>query len=118
MSDSLLHPERFGVDSDCGIGYGRNVLGAAEYVDDVDRNRNVFQASIRFVAEHFGFVGIHRNDLIADRLEIGSDFMRRAMGLRGKADDGDGFGIAKKIGDRVRGFRRVFREIEFHQFVG
>ncbi len=43
MRNSLLRPQTFGVDNDGGIGDGRDILGAAEDIDDVDRDRHVLR---------------------------------------------------------------------------
>jgi hypothetical protein len=103
VSNSLLEPEAFGVDGDGGVGDRGDVFGTAKDVDDVDGDGDVFEAGIGFLAEDFGFVWVHRDDLIADRLEVGGDLVRGAKRIRGKTDDGDGFGLAEKGGDGVGG---------------
>ena len=75
VGDALLEPEAFGADGDGGIGYGRDVFDAAEDVDDVDRDRDVFEASVGFLAEDLGFVRVHRDDLVAGTLEVGGHLM-------------------------------------------
>ena len=101
VGNSLLEPQRFGADRDGGIGDGGNVLCAAEDVDDVDGKWNVFEAGVGFFAEDFGFVGIDGDDFVAGTLEVGRDFVGRSSGVRGETDDGNGFGGAEEIKDRV-----------------
>jgi hypothetical protein len=98
-----LEPKDFGFDGDGGIGYRRNIFGAAEDVNDVDRIGDVFEAGIGFFAEDFGFVGIDGNDAIADGLEVGSDCVAGTGGIRGETDYGDGFGGAEEVEDWVGG---------------
>jgi hypothetical protein len=101
VGDSLLEPESFGVDGNGGIGYRGNVLGAAEDVDNIYRDGDVFEAGVGFFAEDFGFVGIDGDDFVADALEVGSDFVGGALRIGGETDNGDGFGGAEKVGDGV-----------------
>lgn len=75
MRNSLLEPERFGVNGDGGIGDGGNIFGAAEDVNDINGDRNIFEASVRFFAENFGLIWIHGDDFVADGLEIGGNFV-------------------------------------------
>jgi hypothetical protein len=114
VRDALLEPEDFGADGDGGIGDGRYALRTAKDVDDVDGLGDVFEAGIGCLAEHFAFVGIDGDDAIADRLEIGGDFVRGAVGIRGETDDGDGFGLAEDLRDGVRGSGIVVGEMEEH----
>lgn len=79
--DAELEPEDFRANGDGGIGDGRNVLRAAKNVNDIDGLGDVFKAGIAFFAEHFGFVGIDRNDAVAGALEIRSDFMGGPQGI-------------------------------------
>ena len=114
VGDSLLEPEGFGVNGDGGIGHARDVFGAAKDVNDVNGERNVFESRVRFLAEHFGFVGIDGDDFVAGGLEVGGDAVRWTEAAGGKADDGDGFGAAEEIADRVGGCGRVCGEMEEH----
>jgi hypothetical protein len=117
VSDAQLKPQSFGFDGDGGIGYGRNVFGAAEDVDDIDGMGDDFQAGIGFFAEDFGFVGVDGNDAVAGGLEVGGDFVGRTAGIGGEADDGDGFGGAEEIGDGVGGWKSVVWEMKVHEFL-
>lgn len=110
-----MEPKGFGVDGDSGIGYGRNFFGAAENVDDADGDGDVFEARIRFLAEDFGFVGIDGDDGVTGGLEVGGDFVGGAARIRGKTDDGDGFGLAEEIGDGVRSGGSVGGEMDLHK---
>jgi hypothetical protein len=101
VRDSQLKPKRFGANCDGGSGDGRNILGAAEDIDDVDGRRHIFEACIGFLAEDFALVGVDGNDAVADGLEIGGDFVGGTTGIRGETDDGNGFGLAEKIGDGI-----------------
>jgi hypothetical protein len=103
VRDSLLEPEGFGVDGDRGIGDRRDVRWTPKDVDDVDRERNVLEARVGFFAQDFGFVGIDGHDLVAGGLQVGGDAVGRAETVRGKTDDGDGFGVAEKIADGIGG---------------
>ena len=114
VGNSLLQPEGFGVDGDGGVGYGRDIFRAAEDVDNVDGERDVFEAGVGFFAEDFGFVGIDGDDFIAGALEVRGDLVGRAARVGGEADDGDGFGRAKKIADRVGGYGRAFGRLHEH----
>jgi len=114
VGNSLLQPEGFGVDGDGGLGDGRDVLGPPKDIDDVDGEWNVFEASIRFFAKNLGFVGVDGDDFVADALEVGGDFVGRAAGVGREADDGDGFGRAKKVADRVGGYGRAFGRLHEH----
>jgi hypothetical protein len=98
-----LEPDGFGANGDGRVDNGRNFFGATENVDDVDGLGDVLQARIGFRAEHFPFVGIDRNDAIADGLEIGGDFVAGPGGIARKADNGDGFCNAEKIEDGIGG---------------
>jgi hypothetical protein len=50
-----LEPKDFGFDGDGGIGYRRNIFGAAEDVNDVDRIGDVFEAGGGIRGEtHYG----------------------------------------------------------------
>jgi hypothetical protein len=115
VGNSLLEPESFSVDGDGRVGYGRDVFRAAEDVDDVDGEWNVFEAGIGFFAENFGFVGIDGNDLVADGLQVGSDLVGGAAGIGGEPDDGDGFRVAEEIADGIGGIRQVVRKVEEHE---
>lgn len=79
VGNSLLEPERFGVDGDGGIGDRWNFFGAAEDVDDVNGFWDVFKTSIGLLAKNFGFVGIDRDDFVTDGLKVGRDFVRGTM---------------------------------------
>ena len=68
-------------------------LRSAEHVDDVDLFGDVFQGGVGLLAEHVGFVGVHRNDAVADCLEPAHDAVRRAVRFRGRAHDRDGLGF-------------------------
>jgi hypothetical protein len=96
-----LEPENFGFDGDGGVGNGRHVFGPAEDVDNVNGFRDVFEARVGFFAEDFGFVGINGDDAVADRLEIRSDSVAGTDWIRGKSDDGDGFGGTEEVEDGV-----------------
>jgi hypothetical protein len=98
-----LEPKNFGFDGDSGVCDGRHVFGAAEDVDDVDGFGDVFEARVGFCPEGFGFVGIDGDDPIANRLEIGSDFVAGTGWIGGEANDGDGFGGAEDVEDGVGG---------------
>ena len=115
VGNSLLQPEGFGVDGDGGVGYGRDIFRAAEDVDNVDGERDVFEAGVGFFAEDFGFVGIDGDDFIAGALEVRGDLVGRAARVGGEADDGDGFGRAEEIANGVGGGGRVGREMEEHR---
>jgi len=117
VGNSLLEPEDSGANGDGRIGDGRNVFGAAEDIDDVDRLRNVLEAGVGFLAEDLGFVGIDRDDFVADGLKIGSDFMGWAAGIGRKTDDGNGFGFPKDLSYRVGGKRGVVRQVKQHHCV-
>ena len=114
VRDSLLEPEGFGVDGDGGIGDGRDFFGTAEDIDDVDGEWDVFEARVGFLAQHFGFVGTHGDDLVAGALEVGGDFVGGAEGIRGEADNRDGFGLAEKGGDGFLCFRCAIGEMDLH----
>ena len=89
-------------------------MGAAEDVDDIDGLGDIFQAWIGFGAEHFPFVGIDGNHAVTDGLQVGRDFMTGTGGVRGKANDGNGFCLAEKIEDGIGGRWEVVGEIDFH----
>jgi hypothetical protein len=110
MRNSLLQPQTFGVDNDSGIGDGGDMFGAAEDIYDVDGNGHVFEARIGLLAEDFGFVGIDRNDLVANALEVRRDFVGGTERIGGEADDGDGFGVAEQVGDGVVLHKVLMRE--------
>jgi hypothetical protein len=112
--DAQLEPDGFGADGDGGVDDGRNFLGAAEDVDNIDGLGNVLQARTGFRAEHFPFVGIDGNDAVADGLEIQGDFVAGAGGIGGEADNGDGSCDAEEIEDGIGGARGVVGEIDFH----
>jgi len=81
--DSLLHPDYFCADGNGAVDNRRDVFGAAKDVDnfDVVGFRNVFETRIGFFAEDFGFVGIYRDDAIADGLYVLSDAKTGASGI-------------------------------------
>jgi hypothetical protein len=114
VGDSLLEPERFGVDGDGGIGDRRNVFGAAENIDNVDGARGVFETGIGFFAEDLGFVGVDGDDFVPGGLEVGSDFVGRARGVGGEAHYGDGFGGAHKVANCIGGGGGVVWKIDEH----
>jgi hypothetical protein len=114
VRDALLEPEHFGVDGDGGIGYGRNVSGAAEDFDDINGFEDVFQACVGFFAEHFSFVGIDGDDAVAGGLQVSGDFMAGAGGVGRKTDHRDGFGGAEELGDGIRGGSGVVRKVKEH----
>lgn len=115
MRNSLLEPEDFCADGDGGVGDGRDFLGAAENVDDIDAMGDVFEAGIGFLAEDFGFVGIDGDDFVADGLEVGGDLMGGAAGIGREADDGDGSVDAKEMGDGVGSSGDKVWKMEEHQ---
>jgi hypothetical protein len=115
VRDSLLEPEGFGVDGDGGVGDRRDQLGAAEDVNDVDGQWDVFETSVGFFAEDFGFVRIDGDDFVARALQVGSDFVRGTARVGGKTDDGDGFGGAEEVTDGVRKLWNVGRKVEKHE---
>jgi len=114
VGDSLLEPEGFGVNGDGGIGHARDVFGAAKDVNDVNGERNVFESRVRFLAEHFGFVGIDGDDFVAGRLEVGRNTVGGAEAAGGEADDGDGFGVAEEIADGIGGLRSIIGQLDVH----
>jgi len=114
VGDSELQPQSFGADGDGGIGNGRDSFGAAEDVDDVNGDGDVFETGVGFFAEYFPFVRIDGNDAIADGLEVSGDFVGRTGGIGGEADYGDGFGGAEELGDEVGGRKGVVWEMEEH----
>ena len=114
VRNSLLEPERCGMDGNGGIGDGGNVLGAAKDVDNVDRAWNILEASVGFFTEDFGLVGIDGDDSVAGALEVGSDLMGRAARVGGESDNGDGFGGAEEIEDGIRRWRGVIRDLNEH----
>ena len=114
VGNSLLEPEGFRVDSDGGIGHARNVLGAAEDVDDIYGERNVFEAGVGFFAQDFGLVGIDGDDLIAGGLEVGSNAVGGTETTGREADDGDGFGVTEEIANWIWRLGSVFGELEKH----
>ena len=70
MDHALLHPDSASADR-----YGRfNNFGykfrAAENVDDIHWNRNVFQSRVTLFTQNFLLIGIHRNDAIAGSVQI------------------------------------------------
>lgn len=101
VGDALLEPEGFGFDGDGGIGDGGNVFGAAEDVDNVDGMGDVLEAGVGYLAKYFGFVGIDGDDAKAGALEIAGNFVAGAGGIRGEANDGDGFGVEEKVCDGI-----------------
>jgi hypothetical protein len=101
VREALLKPEAFGANCDGGIGDAGNAVGTAEDVDYVDGDGDVFEAGIGFLAEDLGFVGIDGDNLVAGALKVGSDFVRGTHRIRGETDDGDGFGFAEQLCDRV-----------------
>jgi hypothetical protein len=111
VSDSLLEPEAFGMDGDSGIGDRGNFFGTAKNFHDIYGNGNVFEARIGFLPKDFRFVGIDRDDLVADGLQVRGDFVGRTKRIGGQAHDGNGFGLAEKIGDRVGRMGAVRRKV-------
>lgn len=114
MGDAKLEPESFGANGDCGIGDRGDFFGAAEDVDDVDGDGDIFEAGIGFLAEDFGFVGVDGDDGVAGALEVGGDFVGGTKGVGGEADYGDDFGLAEEIGDEVEGWTHLVGEMELH----
>ena len=114
VGNALLEPECLGVNGNGGIGGGWDLFGPTEDVDDIDRKWDVFETGVGFFAKNLGFVGIDGNDFVADALEVGGNFVGGATRVGGKADDGDGFGVAKKIADGIGGLRRAFGNLQEH----
>jgi hypothetical protein len=114
VCNSLLEPETFGVNTDGGIGDGRDEFGAAKNVDDVDGDGNIFEARVGFLAEDHGFVGIDGDDGVADGLKIGGNAVGGSGGVGRQTNDSDGLGLKEEVGDWVGGFYRVFREVDSH----
>jgi hypothetical protein len=117
VGNALLKPEDLGGDGDGRGGNRRNVFGAAEHIDDVDRLGNVLQAAIGFLPEDLGFIGVDREDSVTRGLQIGSDFMGGAAGVRRKTDDGDRLGAAQNLHYRVRRRTGVVRKVKEHHAV-
>src|SRR5439155_8875909 len=61
-----------------------------EDVDDVDAFGDVEERRVRFLAQHFLFARVHRDDVIAGALQLLHDAVRGFLGIRGGADHGDG----------------------------
>jgi hypothetical protein len=117
--DSLLHPDDFCADGDGAVDYRRDVIGAAKDVNDFDvvGFRYVFEARVGFFAEHFGFVGIYRDDAVAGGLYVLSDAETGASGIGREADYRDGFIVFEDIGDYVIAVWPVIGDGSFHSDV-
>lgn len=114
VDDTELKPDGFGVNGDRGVDDRGNFFAAAKNVDDVDGIEDVFEASIGFLAEHFPFVRVDGNDAVADRLEVGRNFVAGAGRIGRETDNGDGFCEAEKIEKWVGTGWPVVGEINFH----
>ena len=64
------------------VDRGHHLIGATKDVDDFDFLRHVFQFRVAFLAQHFPFVRIHRNDAVAGALQIFSDTIARPRRVR------------------------------------
>jgi len=114
VDDTELKPDGFGVNCDRGVDDRVNFFAAAENVDDVDGIGDVFEARIAFLTEHFPFVGIDGNDAVADRLEVGGNFVAGAGSIGRETDNSDGFCEAEKIENGIGRGWVVVGEINFH----
>jgi len=114
IDDTELKPDGFGANGDRGVDDLENFFAAAENVHDVDGIGDVFEARIGFLAEHFPFVGIDGNDAVADRLEVGRNFVAGAGRIGRETDNGDGFCEAEKIEKWIGTGSRLVGEINFH----
>jgi hypothetical protein len=72
------------------IDDSRHMRGGTKHVDQIDRERNVGQAGIRLLAQHFVHQRPHRHDAEAIMLHRLRHPVARACRLRRQSDDGDG----------------------------
>ncbi len=111
--NALLEPKKLCANVDSTLCDRRNVFGTAENVNQIHFFWDIFQAGIRFFAQDFGFVGIYRDDAIAGRLQILGYTKTRTHGIGREANDGNGLGVTKDIGDRVGGANALHLVGEF-----
>ena len=65
MDDSLLHPDDFRTDLDCGVDYWRHILRFAEDLDDIHFAGNQFQIGVSLLTENFLRRRVDRDDLVS-----------------------------------------------------
>ena len=95
VDDAELEPHALRADGDRLVGELAGRLGAAEHVDDVDRERDVGQRGVALLAEHGRRVRVDRHDPLAAPLEQGRDGVRRAAGVTGQAHDRPGLEVVE-----------------------
>ena len=109
-----MKPEELGADFYGAEDVGKDFLGATEDVDQIDWFGDFFQGGVTFLAEDFPFVWIHRDDAVADRLQVSGYFVAGAGGVRGETYYGDDFSLFEDVGDWVGGEGGVVWFMETH----
>src|SRR4029078_1380297 len=96
--DVFLQPQHLRADRD-GVPRDRGRLfGATEHVHHVDRQvgRKVAQRRVRLLAEHLGFVRVHRHDAVSVCLKVAGNLERRPARPRGQPDHRDRVHVAQQ----------------------
>ena len=93
-ASSLVDTAELGPDRGRGgredvVEHHRQVLAAPEDVDEVDRLGHVLHPTVDLLAEDLVLARVDRHDLVPVLLEIASDAVGVAVGLRRQADDRD-----------------------------
>ena len=93
VADAKLQPDGLRADGDRFVDVRVGLLGAAEDVDNVDRDGHGGEVGVgRFAEYGGGEAGVDGDDAEALLLEVSRDAVVVARGVLGQADDGDGTG--------------------------
>src|SRR5262245_52764999 len=95
-----LAPECTGVDRDGIPGDGRQRIGCAEDVHDVDRNRHVEETRVADLSEDLGLAGIDRDHPVPVTAEVVADEVARTQLVAGQPHDGDRARVVEHALDR------------------
>jgi len=89
IDDAVLEPDRARLDRDGVVDDRSHELRPPKDLDDVDGLRDLPQARIGTLTQHFVHIGIDRDDAVARALQVASDAVARTARVGAQADDGN-----------------------------
>jgi hypothetical protein len=117
MPNSLLHPDQAGTNLEKLVEQSRDVLRAAEDVDDINgpgQGGGGPQIRVHRLAQRDSGGRMNRDNLVTHLLQVGRHSMAGTLGLSTQPDHRDPMGITEKLGESgaVRRHLRQRRDVE------
>lgn len=99
VDNAELAPHRFCPVLDRLLHDLRDLVGGAEHVNDVNRERNVRDTGVALLAQDFVGLWVYRHNLIALVLQVAGDHVARLGLLSRETDHGDRLSLAQQLAD-------------------